>query len=607
VDSSRETVMPQPSPTLFDFIGMPSPLRRHARSLLSWLAQRMERFSFFVILSFLAHIALFSFIVVLTPATGGVPPSPAASQGRDFEIFRRSIREFADRHLDSEKLARILTTATDEDIYEAFVKAPKLDARLTDRERDSVYRMMVSEALADSKERSGERSALDVPLSEYFRGLREMPQADPEGDFALIPINSALSEESRLFKLSDEKAQDLKNLSFASRAAQNRSGDLTVQTIEGRISGVPREYFFRFSPYQSLLAIGAQLFYVIKGFPDIGQGEDQSNSALIRAAAQHQLDNISSDDVDASLKVIFMPTRQPSHSGRPSEAIRTPLVLSQGDAERILDDLMAFPDDEQVRKFDREYLQKYDPNSVGLASLTKDFIYRNLSMVFILPDPISKAFDFLEEVYYDAISQDDLAEYWPKNPRSLTGAEILFGLAASYEFERRALISLDESLHAVKSVLADPLDERFCVYNRSAKAYVLREVYRDLAAGLRRCGFASMGAVLQKYKDEQLRIYDLLMGMGGEIKSRALYALGGFYWDEGQPELALESWKSIDPSFANWCLDGIRGAMTIPTGSMFVYAHINDTLDADAAAHKSGLLDRIELFHKWEKRSANAH
>jgi hypothetical protein len=172
---------------LFDFIGTPSPPRRHLSSWLAWLAQKKERFSFFIILSFLAHAALFSFMAIFGPSAGG-PKTHSPSQAQDFEAFRHARHEFAESRIDSGKMARILATASDQDVYEAFVKAPKLDDRLSASERDSVYKMMVSEALTSFKERTGNRSALDVPLSEYFKGLREPPSSDASEDFTLVPV-----------------------------------------------------------------------------------------------------------------------------------------------------------------------------------------------------------------------------------------------------------------------------------------------------------------------------------------------------------------------------------------------------------------------------------
>jgi hypothetical protein len=72
-------------------------------------------------------------------------------------------------------------------------------------------------------------------------------------------------------------------------------------------------------------------------------------------------------------------------------------------------------------------------------------------MVFVLMnDPLSRGFDMLEEIFYDNLSQDELVPYALRNPTTRTGVAILLCLAASYEFERRALLALDGSLDAAE-------------------------------------------------------------------------------------------------------------------------------------------------------------
>jgi hypothetical protein len=264
---------------------------------------------------------------------------------------------------------------------------------------------------------------------------------------------------------------------------------------------------------------------------------------------------------------------------------------------------MALPITEQVRTFSRDYLQAYDPDSPDLARLTGKFIYRNLGMVFVQTgDPLSRGFDLLEEVFTDNLSLDAIVPYALKYPESRTGAEILLGLAASYEFERRAIVALDGSLDAAKKVLADPAEGRFYVHNKDVKAYVLREVYRDLAAELLSRDYPALEPVLQRYRDEQLRIYDLLKGLGGEIRCRALYALGRYHWDEGRTELAMETWKGTDPAFADETLTRIRGAVVERRRPLDAVPRIDAILGQETAAAKSILLERIAKFHKWDRR-----
>ncbi|RPJ02275.1 MAG: hypothetical protein EHM31_03475, partial [Candidatus Aminicenantes bacterium] len=404
-----------------------------------------------------------------------------------------------------DRLANALAALTEEDIKVAFAKAPKLDDRLTGLERGGLYKMMIAEAMSDFKEGAGEGSALDLPLSQYFKSLREMPLVDPSGDYSLVQIDDVLDESARLFRLSKEKARTLESLGLLSNDPKDPSGEVRLRDVEGRILSIPGEYFYRDSPCLQLVAMGAKLFYAVKGFPELPAVETRRDkSEDLRQGAQKGL---SRDSLSPVFTVVFMPRHRPDAPALPPRSLtaRPSLVLPPEEAERVLDDLMALPVEEQVRVFNRDYLQAYDPESPDLALLTRAFIYQNLGMVFILTnDPLSRGFDLLEELYYDNLTLDALVPYALKNPGSRTGAEILLSLAASYEFERRAVIALDESLDAAKQVLADPSDDRYFVHNKDVKAYVLREVYRDLATELHLRDFPSLDSALQKYREEQL-------------------------------------------------------------------------------------------------------
>jgi hypothetical protein len=588
------------SPELFDFLNIPPAHKRRVPAGFWWLIRKARHFSFFVFFSLVAHLALFGIVIILSPKGIG-PPSPAAVQARDFQMFRESLQEYAVDGYTPHRLANALTALTEEDIQEAFVKAPELDDRLTEREKTGLYKRMIAEAMADFKEGAGERSALDLPLNQYFKSLREMPLTDPSEDFSLVPIHNALDESARLFRLSKEKAETIESLSHLTKEPQDRPREVKLQGDEGYILSVPGEYFYRDSPYLQIVAVGAKLFYVIKSFPELPVTETSQDKA--GGLPQDAPKNLLRNELSPNFNVVFIPSYRP-HTPAPRPITALPsLVLPPEEAEQVLDSLMALPVEEQVRMFNRDYLQTYDPDSPDLAFLTKAFIYKNLGMVFILTnDPLSRGFDFLEELYYDNLSLDEFVHYALKNPGSRTGAAILLCLAASYEFERRVIIALDGSLDAAKQVLANPSDDRFFVHNKNVKAYVLREVYRDLAAELRNRNFPSLRSVIQKYRDEQLRIYDLLTGMGGDVKRLAQYALGRLYWDEGQADLAQETWKSIYPVFSNWTLTKIRQAMTDSRNPARVISEIGYILDADAASDRTRLLERIEKFNKWKKR-----
>jgi hypothetical protein len=215
--------MTKASPELFDFLNIPPAHKRRDPTGFMWLIRKKRHFSFFVFLSLVAHLALFGMVIILAPEGKG-PSSPSAVQARDFHVFRESLQEFAVDGYTPKRLANALTALTEKDIHEAFIKAPKLDDRLNEREKAGLYKRMIAEAMADFKEGTRERSALDLPLSQYFKSLREMPLADPSDDFSLVQINNALDESARLFRLSKEKAQALLDRNFLRRPPMQTLG-----------------------------------------------------------------------------------------------------------------------------------------------------------------------------------------------------------------------------------------------------------------------------------------------------------------------------------------------------------------------------------------------
>jgi hypothetical protein len=593
------------TPDLFDFMGPPPAQQRWLRTGLGWLARKRRRFSFFVSLSLIAHLALFGMVIVLGPQTKA-PSSPATVRAQDFKAFQESLRQVAADGQTPDRLANALMGLSEEDIAEAFLKAPVLDYRLTDREKAGLYKTMLGEAMAEFREGAGEGpSALDRPLSRYFGNLRELPVKDAGEDYSLVRIDNPLEDSARLYKLSKETDRALESLSLQGGQAGDLSAEVRLLNKEGRLLNVPGEYFHRDSPYREIAAAGARLFYVVKGFPDIpssglGNGQDRAGGGNVREDLRTE---VATEGPPPAFAVFLVPSGGPRHQAPAPTAAKPALSVPEQDIDRILDGLMALPVTEQVRTFNRDYLKAYDPDSPGLARLTGEFIYRNLGMVFVQTgDPLSRGFDLLEEVFYDNLSLDALVPYALKYPGSRTGAEILLALAASFEFERRAIIALDGSLDAAKKVLADPAESLFYVHNKDVKAYVLREIYRDLAAELLGRDYPALEPVLQRYRDEQLRIYDLLTGLGGEIKCRALYALGRYHWDEGRTELAMETWKGTDPAFADETLTRIRGAIIERRRPLDAVPRIDEILGRETDGAKSLLLERIAKFHKWDRR-----
>ena len=588
---------------LFEFIGPPPAPK--LKGSLGWLARIKRRFSFFVLLSLIAHLALFGMVVILRPRSEA-PSSQAAVRGQDLQIFKEALRAYATDGRTPERLASALMGLSESEVEEAFRQAPVLDYRLSAKEKAGWYEIMFAQASTEFKEGPGEGpSALDLPLSRYFGGLREMPLKDPGGDYELVRIDDPLEEGARLYRLSKGRAETLDSLIIPAGGSMDRADEVNLMDESGRLLTVPGEYFYRDSPYVQIAAAGAELFYIVKGFPELPSARSQDGPirTVERGASDVPIARSASDPSTAPFLVFLVPKNTSDDPAPATAAPTIALALPEREIGRVLDRLMSLPVAEQVRSFHKDYLDVYDPDSPDLARLTGEFVFRNLGMVFVQTgDPLSRGFDLLEELFYDNRSLDALVPYALKHPRSRTGAEILLGLAAAYEFERRAIIAMDGALVAARTVLMGSSGDRLYVHNKNVKAYVLREVYRDLAVELRGLEYPSLETVLQRYRDEQIGLYDGLMEMSGEVKCRAQYALGRLFWDEGRTELALETWRNTDPAYADETLIGIRGAIMEKMRPLDAVPRIDDLLGRQTAAMKSELLTRIAKFHKWEQR-----
>jgi hypothetical protein len=593
--------MPSAPSTLFDFFDRPPAYKLGARRLAAFLRRHAGRFSFAVIASAAAHIAVCGLLLM------EYRPRPAPAASNDFQAFREALRELSASPENRLAAARLLSRVTQDEFENALREGPSLDSRLTIQEKTKILQAVMSEALTKLKKRKGEESALDVPLSDLLGGLRNGQKSETVAGFKLFRFDDTGGGGPQLYGLAQEKGQMLASLSA-------RKGEEVAWTVvSGRVillnqkgtDIIPEEYFFRKPPYEAMMAVGSRLFYIMRGFPQLAQPEEgkAQGPSVSASRAPQESEGPDSPRAQAGSLSIFFLRSSPAGTFKLTSAEPVPPDLTKETTEKILDRLMGLPERDQVTAFFRDYLDKYDPDSPELARLTRDFIYRNLGMVMILTDPLSAGFDCLEEAFYNKLSMEDFASFCLKNPRTRTGAEILFCLASSYDFESRALRHLQESLETAKAVLAG-WREDLAVYDKKAKAFVVQEIEGELRRELRGLGLSRLDAVRSRYADEQIKIYRFLMDMGGEIRNRALYALGEVYWDEGRSDLALESWRTIDPSFSLGPLDEIRRIMSDTENAVNFVTRISGALGRAADVDSSEQFDRLLRFHKWAKRGA---
>jgi hypothetical protein len=601
--------MPNAPAALFDFFDRPPAYKLAARRIADFLRRNAGRFSFAVIISAAAHIAFCGVVLISSAVKSKTLASLAPSD--DLQAFRQALRELSASPGSPAEMAKILSTITEGDFNDALRETPELDSRLTTQEKAKIFKAVVSEALTKLGERKGERSALDVPLSDLLGGLRDGQKTESVAGFKLFRFDDSAGAGSQLYRLTQEKEEMLASLTA-------RKGEAVAWTvISGRVillhqkgtDIIPEEYFFRTPPYEAMLAVGSKLFYIVRGFPQLEPAEKEkaqspAASASVLTVSQESEGSAGRRSPPGYL-TIFFPRSSPASaiSLKPSEPVW--VELTEETRDNILDRLMGLPEHDQVTAFFRDYLDKYDPDSPDIARLTREFIYRNLGMVLILTDPLSAGFDCLEESFYNKLSMEDFTSYCLKNPRTRTGAEILFYLASSYDFEKRAIRHLQESLETARAVLAGWRGD-LAVYDKKAKAFVVQEIERELRRELKGLGLSKLDSVRARYADEQIKIYRFLTDMGGDFRNRALYALGEVYWDEGRSDLALNTWKTIDPAFSFGPLDDIRRIKSDTENTVNLVSRISGALSREADFDSSEQFRRLLKFHKWAKRVAGS-
>ncbi|MCX6567822.1 MAG: hypothetical protein NT147_02060 [Candidatus Aminicenantes bacterium] len=590
---------------LFDFMRGHSHAKEALTRILRWAGRIKERLTPFIALSIALHITVFVLLAISQSSTRD-PQTAAAGRDDNSRVMRLAMESLRLDAKEDAILSEALASLTEEDFKEIMERTPVLDPRLDQRERTGIFRSLMKESLDHLGDREGGRSALDTPSWDLLPGSGGSGAIKlPEGD-RLFRLAGDTEGESRLYRLRAKTAQRLESLRAVGEKEKERrevrNGQVELRTERGFLR-VLEEYYFRECPYEQMLVLGGSLFYAAGGFPRLDPPEPSNPATMTGAGAAAPTTRTETGRADEALAVVIITGSKPREKEASGIAPVPYPALSEENIPEILDRLMELVDEDQVRTFKGRYLDTYDPDDPVLARLTQEFLYGNLSNVFILGDELSTAFDFLEELYYNKRFQDSLIAYGLKNRRSRTGAEVLFCLASLYDFERRGLAYLADSLDQIEAVLADR-SGNLEVFNKQAKAFVLKEVYRDFVYGIRSRGLEDLDSVLGEYREEQEKIYRLLMATGGEAKNRALYALGGMYWDEGREDRALKTWKTIDGAYVHPPLDQIRWILSLTYGTDLVWSRINSLFQEESRKNSAGTLDRLKKFHIWEKRSA---
>lgn len=113
---------------------------------------------------------------------------------------------------------------------------------------------------------------------------------------------------------------------------------------------------------------------------------------------------------------------------------------------------------------------------------------------------------------------------------------------------------------------------------------------------------AGQSGFLAGYLREQRRIYEFLVGRGGEDRDRGLFALGCFDWDLERFDLAVRSWMEVRPSFANPAFVKIRGVLSGADHHDIKMMRIQNILAWEDLRGSDEFLLRLVKFGKWKLR-----
>ena len=570
----------------------------------AWKRRRKFSFSSAVLLSLVAHIILF--LLICLPWTSSASSGNKINK-KDYRAFKQAFAELkTDINMDEDFKKQLLET--DEDtILNVFIESGLDDLNMSKGQKVEFYKSLIGLLLQAMNNKEQLDLDTDLSLKDLIKLIQSEREVELDSGDILFPSHSFPGEQSLSFQmLSKEKIdiiEELKKYSALDKERTVYSSKLVkILSAETGIRFIPTEYYFREPPYEEILAEGANLFFAVKGFPELGE------ASFLDTQRDEKKDRAFPKESDDDLVVFIIDESDLNLQKRLKESRSLDRILNVPDNHReaILDDLMRLTESEQFSYFMDNYLDIYHPDKGDLAELTREFIQNNLSSVIIIYDQISTSFTFIEELYFNKPLNKNILSLWKEKRGTKTGVELLFSLASLYDFEKRGVEHLVQSYKEAKQVLAADKHYKSNVYNKKLKAYIVMEIFEELVQELKKRGYHSPDKVIQKYLDEQIKIYSMIIQMGGEEENRALYSLGCLYWDEGQYELALEDWNKISDYSFSKTSQKVEAVLSETGYLPHLIPQINDIFERESQRVSHRQLDRLLQFHRWEKRKKAA-
>ncbi len=561
--------------------------------------KRESSFVHSVGLSFVSHILVF-ILICLFYNLSSVSARRASSS--DIQAFARALGEVEKEMFSGDSITEQFPfkDIPHEEIFKKFqeIKVPKL--KLNEKQKIELYKKMIKAfmALEDPEKRVQYPELTSKKILDLFKDQDHI-QLDSGGKI----FNSRIySENKKEFVFAPpQKISTLERLrKFEDREkkwTRIRGGRVEVQTEEG-VKFIPQPYYFRESPYEQILAQGASLFFIFRGFPQI----DPDPSFKEKSGENQADDFVKGLSPDFQVIYLYESVSSPSQTIWEPRKQKEPLTLSKGKINQLLDQWMEFSEEEQFDYFRQNYLEKYHPDSGDLAELLREFVYNNQSNVIIVIDEISGAFAFIEELYFNKPMDTYLPMFWSKHRKTQTGMECLFCLASFYDFERRGMAYLFDAYDEAQDLVSKKFFPKN-VYNKKAKAYVVKEVYEDLIPALLEKGYETESEILGRYYQEEERIYRMIAETNGPNKDRALYSWGRLDWERREYDKALEKWNQIGESFSSGVFGDIREKLESSMPKETLIFWIDKIFAKESYQENKKILERLLQFQRWEKRS----
>ncbi|MBC7361912.1 MAG: hypothetical protein H5U06_06490 [Candidatus Aminicenantes bacterium] len=562
------------------------------------IKQTFDSFTGALLLSTFSHLLLI-FLLSLT-AVVYYPAPPEARGSSDLNLFARALDELTKEKGLEEQLTEVINHLQEEQLPAIADSLLVLDDSMTEAEKLEVYKKLLeayfsgdSRISLSGKSQTGGRFSVNPEESFEIRSGEKIylsPSASDEGKFELYKLDSSTYRQLKNFQQSG---------GFQS-SPKVGPGQIVKLKTKTQFAEVPAEYYYRTSPYEEIMAKGSMNFSIVKGFAPMAEEKTEEKN-------EEKLPETQAEEIfpQSGFKVIYygqLKLPEPKISASESKIDKNRIFnLPKDRWEEKLDELMAYPEEEQFRIFEQEYLQKFDWNSAALAEFTRSFINSNLNGVFLIHDPFTTAFDSLEELFYKKQIFERIAALVEKYPQTRVSDELLFCLASSYDFEKRVIGYLNRAYPEASEVYLKKSQLDY-VFNSLAKALTIKNVYEKLLESLKRKGFSSIDEALSRYIEQELKIYEQLAERGGKTRARALYAIGLTYWEKGDKERALKTWHQIEEKDCPASL--VRFVRLLKeTAADRLFQEIELELNYESSRNSKYLYQRSLTFHKWSRRT----